>query len=525
MKTNTCGMSIVLLLIALSFGLTGCKIEDGKPLSKRGDSVNEVLGFQSCEKSSDCGIGSYCHPDNNLCTIECTANRDCYFYDKDARKAWQEAQEAGIAFEDAELPALKYKCSDCGGCIPVDQEVDERCPSKSVYLCEEDAFCQQVLDNEWICNSDGYCTLPCENDEDCGTLDRGHICGEDPGNDRKACYKWCYDHSSCSFHGYDWRCQLPEGIGQTENFFSRESVIGRCTHTDDGVDWGEHLDTTKENHKIVGVYGAINNSTFTNCGFPLVNCQDTTNIHHLLFRIRQTEDGIEMDGKYCYHEAKNFRADDTNETLDVPRTEFDDLAWMEVPEKYTLAVAFHHWNANPESFNVGDVFRTDHYLEIRGALLDDPANDPLPTRDTLETAWDQDRDDLPGLTTVMNGILTGEIYNVNRADQFGDFEIAQVDEDGRVMKIKGLLTTENESIILGSSDPTYDVNIEPNLYADPNRSFMRFMRLDDDATCLDVIKMGRSEENCGSDYNQLRISVDDDTTYLCHTPTVDGPSE
>jgi len=502
-------------VILLTMLLFACSKTEGTEIDPNN------LGYKTCTTSIDCGEGSYCDPDKSLCMNQCSASKDCFFMDPAAIEAWQKAQEDGISFEDMELPELTHKCSECGRCIPVEQERDELCAVLSVELCNSDAECAEKLGEEYVSGGDGYGTLKCENNEDCSVLGRGHNCGYDPNSERKVCYKYCYDDSTCAYHGYSWRCDLPEGVDQNENFFSNDSVIGHCKPFG-SIDWGEHEDATKETNKFVGIFGAINESTFTNCGFPLVNCQDTTNIHHMLFRVRQTENGIELDGKYCLHEASNFKPDDDNPTMDIINFE-EDVAWMEVPARYTMAVAYHHWTAEPTSFEVGDAFRTSHYLEIRGAVLEDPKNDPLPTKENLENQWDQDRDGNPGATTVMNGLITGEIWNVNRADQFGDFEIAQLGENGRVEKFKGLLTTENESGILGASNPLYEVVIEPNLYVDDNRSYMRFMRLPDDATCTDVVQLGSSEENCDINYNNIRISVDDDSTYLCHTPTVDGP--
>lgn len=505
----------VFMVAAFITTIVGCSKTEGTMVDP------SELGHKECTKSIECGNKSYCDEENGICMSECHLKKDCFFLDEAAVQAWQEQKAQGIAYEDMELPESSYKCSDCGTCIPVDQEDDDRCPKVSVILCDKDKDCESQLGEDYACGIDGYCSLLCDKDEECSLYGRGHVCSDDTGNERKVCSKYCYDDSSCAFHGFAWRCKLPDGVDQTENFWSDNSVLGRCI-PEGTIDWGEDVDTEADTSKFVGVFGAVNETTFTNCGFPLVNCQDTTNIHHLLFRIRQTENGIELDGKYCFHEALNFKPDEDNPTMDIITGE-EELAWMVVPEKYTLALPYHHWTAEPASFGVGDSFMTSHYLEIRGAKLDDPANDPLPTKDNLENAWDQDRDGNPGLTTIMNGMISGEIYNVNRADQYGDFEIVQVDENGRVMKFQGLLYTENESGILGATNPLYEVDIEPFFYKDPNRSYMRFMRLKETATCLDVIELGKGDSNCDPYYNNIVIDVEDDSSYLCHTPTINGP--
>ncbi len=505
-------LSIAVLALML---FSACSKEDGAEFK------NSQGEYETCETSADCSAGRYCN-DKGVCYAECAISRDCYFYDEAAKQAWETAKAQGLTFKEADLPDPTYKCSECGGCIPVDQEVDERCVVSTVTQCEEDQDCLDLFGENYVCSPGGICTIQCEQDEDCKSLGDGHICQEDDA--RKLCIKWCYNDSSCAYHGYGWECKLPEDVDPEANFFADDPTYGSCVMKDDGPDWGEHVGENPEYEKITGVYGVLLETAFTNCGFPLVNCQNTTNIHLFLFRIRPTADGVEMDGKYCNQEMHNFaelKGDPTRDHV----TAFDNLAWMEVPKIYSLSLPLHHWDAQPDKIDIGSKIDTSTYLEVRGARLDDPENDPLPTAENLEGEWDQDRDGKPGMTSVMNGTLTGEVYQSVRFHISGEMEILTMNADGKVEKMKGSLKNDSEQYMLGASKDSLLQDVTSNLYKDSNRSYMRILRMVDDASCKDLIDLGHSEKNCGTDINSIKISTDDDTTWLCHTPTMDGPDQ
>jgi hypothetical protein len=508
------------------FALSACQITEGEEFrTGTTDEQNELYGYKTCETSADCGVGRFCDDKAGICAAECASSRDCYFKDEAAMAAWEDAKEKGIPFEDANLPDPSYKCSECGTCIPIEDETDSRCVVVKESECETDVDCAQEFGNNFACNQDGFCSLTCDEDQDCDPLGMGHQCADDNG--RKVCQKWCWDDTTCAWHGFDWTCKLPDGVDQHDNYWSRESVIGRCIPRENGVDFGENLDENVSTYKLVGVYGVVMSLAFTNCGFALVNCQDSTNIHHMVFKLMQDASGkIMMEGKYCTHIMMNFMPADDDPTRDKS---FDDIAWMEAPTRYTMSIPLHTWELTPtENLLLGDAMETDVYLEVRGALLENPATDPMPTSKDTTGEWDQDRDGKPGVTTFMNGVLSGEVYNVNRAFMKADFEIVQVAEDGTVLKMKGLMTSENESHVVGASKPAYIVDVEGDPYVDPARSYMRFVRMPDDTSCGDVRSLvgleNRKEIACG-EVNERYIDPESDENWLCYTPTVDGPAK
>lgn len=118
------------------------------------------------------------------------------------------------------------------------------------------------------------------------------------------------------------------------------------------------------------------------------------------------------------------------------------------------------------------------HVEVRGAILDDPEGDPLPTDAQDPRVVDQDRDGQPGVTVLLSGIVDGAVFVVQRirieldgcSTESGDFE-------GRVL-------WSEEQVVLGSDSPILLMQsvITPVL----SESRFQMKRIPDGATCEDL---------------------------------------
>jgi hypothetical protein len=122
-------------------------------------------------------------------------------------------------------------------------------------------------------------------------------------------------------------------------------------------------------------------------------------------------------------------------------------------------------------------------VELRGVHLDDPKNDPMPTEATDPRVWDQDGDGQPGLTVQVTGIVSGDMYIIQRdiSSMVGDV----IDSD----RIEGLITFENDMVTVGA---TNDLLLQGNDYEtwqDPvaENSYMVFQRVDPSWTCQEIV--------------------------------------
>jgi hypothetical protein len=139
---------------------------------------------------------------------------------------------------------------------------------------------------------------------------------------------------------------------------------------------------------------------------------------------------------------------------------------------------------------LGGYEASDH-LQLWGLRdLPEPFSTPLPAN--LEEAamephasriYDMDEDNNAGITTVISGAVSGEVYVAQRKTVSLRGVILGADQ------AVGLATNTNEVVSLGNNNTLLDRQNEGSAEPHPNpkRSYFQEVRLPDDATCDDVM--------------------------------------
>jgi hypothetical protein len=125
------------------------------------------------------------------------------------------------------------------------------------------------------------------------------------------------------------------------------------------------------------------------------------------------------------------------------------------------------------------LLESSFYVEVRGALLEDPASDPLPTESQDPRVVDQDGDGHPGMTVRVTilGILEGETYVVQRVR----YRLSGVlVETGRV---EGTIAWTDEQSVLGATNPLLEVDTVGMHHPDPAAHRFVMIRVDETWTC------------------------------------------
>ena len=114
-----------------------------------------------------------------------------------------------------------------------------------------------------------------------------------------------------------------------------------------------------------------------------------------------------------------------------------------------------------------------------GIELDDPANEPLPTDPNDPRIVDDDGDGNPGITVDIrvSDELTGELY-IARREIFA-YQAYLTDPD----TLRGNVTDDSEQLVIGASDPIFDMATEWVQYDDLAKSPIILKRVDDDWDC------------------------------------------
>ncbi|MCX7957525.1 MAG: hypothetical protein N3B13_00565, partial [Deltaproteobacteria bacterium] len=433
---------ITLLITVL---LLSCDYTDGKRYE-----LSEGK-YSFCKRDMDCGIGRYCS-DDKICSIDCNSDKDCVF------KFGSEDINSG------------YLCSPCGRCMKKGEK-DKNCILAKDVPCDNDTTCKNTLSEEYICGSDGFCVKKCTKETDCRKLGRGFSCGEE-----KICVRKCVCNKDCYFFGWGYECRLPENVKENENCVSEKPVYGECMPREGGIEWGPDVNFEKDSYNYTGIWGWNVNYAVRTTGLPLVSQQDSVSIAYGLAKIIQNQKGgVSIHLKLCSIRLKNFKEDDS---------QFEDLAYIIVPDSYSdaIPVIINNTDNLPE-MKSGVKFTTDTAIDIRGARLPDPWNTPLPDFENTEYVYDQDRDSNPGMTVFVAGVMTGEVYNVQR--WWVRYHINVLDSN----RMSGLIDFSSEESIVGASNKIFLTKIKVIPHHQSDRSYFRAIRLADEADCNTVIDM------------------------------------
>jgi hypothetical protein len=440
-------------VILLSIFILSCEKKEGIEV------YEDALGYYECSYDMECGSGRYCDEEKHICTIDCVTSRDCVFK---------------LSSPDEENT---YDCSPCGRCIPKGTK-DERCVVTKDIRCSADEDCYEAYKSTNYKCRKGYCAQVCQEDGDCKKSGRGFYCHQT----EKLCYRRCFRDLDCYLHGWQYECILPEGVNKEENEKAKvgEEKYGECELRAGGVDYGRDTNPSKPSYKYTGIWGFMMNTAVRTLHVPLVNSQDTVSNNYILVKIVQKGEQLVFYEKWCSIDLRNFNDENPN---------WQDLAWMITPEQYSdnIPINTHRVLVVPEMVP-GAKMETDIMLEVRGAILENPATDPLPTHYNINDPRiiDQDRDGKPGMTTFMSGVLTGEVYNVQR--WWVKYYINVVD----ARHWQGLLDHGSEQNIIDANPKSLIYDTECIKHPNQNHSYFRALKLCEPdqpcaASCADVL--------------------------------------
>ena len=127
----------------------------------------------------------------------------------------------------------------------------------------------------------------------------------------------------------------------------------------------------------------------------------------------------------------------------------------------------------------GVLFEGAPYLEVRGAVLADPAADPLPIEPDDPRVIDQDGDGNTGMTVRMTilGIVEGETYVVQRVTYRLTGWLVAPD------RIEGWIDWTDEQTVLEATNPLLEVDTIGAPDPDPSAHRFVMVRVDPTWTC------------------------------------------
>ncbi|PKN46174.1 MAG: hypothetical protein CVU59_06865 [Deltaproteobacteria bacterium HGW-Deltaproteobacteria-17] len=198
---------------------------------------------------------------------------------------------------------------------------------------------------------------------------------------------------------------------------------------------------------------------------PMVGVQSNQLISLVL--VTMTQDGTTLAASEDVCDIK-IESTTTMVTTIIPQ------AFVESMEPI-LKPVFLSWNGHAWVYNQPQSWA------VQGVHLENIETDPMPTDQSDPRIFDQDLDSHPGLTVSVTGLLSGDIYVIQRGWN------AMLSRELTVDHVFGYLTWENEQIVLDATNDILKDPIEQTVDPDETKSWFEFVRVSPGTTCQDLI--------------------------------------
>lgn len=252
-----------------------------------------------------------------------------------------------------------------------------------------------------------------------------------------------------------------------------------------------------------GRWAMIETQAVTTVDMPFVGVLETTSVHHYLVDIVPEGDALVMHQRLC--ELEIFEQTCHNMGITV------------IPPGYVAAIEPFERRVTLGSGAAGADFVSERVTRLRGAQLDDPVGDPMPTLEDPSGAFDQDGDGHPGMTVLLDGVFAGSsVYTAQR--WWTELHGTVVTPDS----IEGPILHANETNTLGADPPALAYQTQNAAHEDPTRSFFRMQRVPGDFTCADLIEAAYGDDPCPGDGQPIAECPMRGFDHLDGTPIVCG---
>lgn len=200
---------------------------------------------------------------------------------------------------------------------------------------------------------------------------------------------------------------------------------------------------------------------------PLVGEVQRTSAIVLRVTIEPSPTGFALRQTYCATEIDNGSA----------------IASTAIPDAFLVSLGEVASGATLDASVSPARFEQPWTTEVRGAALEDPEHEPLPTQPDDPRVIDQDGDGKPGLTVRASalGILSGNVYVVQRV------RTRLVGTLVSPNRIEGLIEWSTEQVTLGGTNPLFLGTLASRPDPETENSSFVLIRIDPAWTCVEIL--------------------------------------
>lgn len=182
---------------------------------------------------------------------------------------------------------------------------------------------------------------------------------------------------------------------------------------------------------------------------------------------------IEQDGRTI-----DVRADVCNSKIE---SSFEKIQ-TKIPAAFVDAIPIDERSGRLEPAGEQEKLVVERSCGVRGAEVDDPATSALPTSPDDESVRDEDGDGHPGVTVEVEGMVSGEVYIVQRGcDSYR----------GRVLSrdhIRGTVDWSTDQEMLDSTSMFLRGKPPSRQHPDDEKSWFEMVRIDEGTSCAELMR-------------------------------------
>ena len=197
---------------------------------------------------------------------------------------------------------------------------------------------------------------------------------------------------------------------------------------------------------------------------PLVGESSQTSYVIQWVDVEQEEESLVMFDRYCFTIIEDSSP----------------LATTEIPDAFMAALRPHPRYAMIHDQGGEISFEQAPYVEIRGAVLENPETDELPVDPDDPRVFDQDEDGSPGMTVdvTLLGFMEAQIHVVQRVRYELSGTVTSSD------RIEGLIRWSDEQVVLAATNPLLMADSDGYPDPDPTQHTFIMIRAQEDWTCV-----------------------------------------
>lgn len=226
-----------------------------------------------------------------------------------------------------------------------------------------------------------------------------------------------------------------------------------------------HAEETSQPPDLSGTWALIQTTATTSSVAVIGDVKSSTRAT-LLYRVSQEQSKITGKGTLC-----DLEIDSGSSMVDTVVPSSFKKALPVAPLEATLEHKRGQWS-----------FSQPRTRALLGVNLGSP-NDPLPTDPKDKRVTDPDKDGNPGATIKIDGLVSGEIYVIQRGWSQMTGAVLTPKE------VRGRVAFQQEQVILGTTNRLLDD--PPEARPDPSRSRFIMKKLSKGATCREAIAAAR----------------------------------